>query len=62
MEFRNARKEVTASDIIKLLDRMQAQNKNQVIIIETPGNTISISLSNAIIYEGHRGEIVFDIE
>lgn len=53
---------VTSGTIIGVLDRMKAENGDQVVILETPEGTSSLHLKDATIYEGYCGEIVLDSE
>lgn len=56
------KKQITPWDIVKSLDQLKEQNGNQRVIVETSSGTVSLSLKDAIIYEGCCGEIVLDAE
>lgn len=47
---------------IKILDELKKKNPEQEIIVETPTGTVSLKISDALIYEGVNGEIVIDSE
>jgi len=47
---------------IKILDELKEKNPGQKIIVETPNGTVSLKISDALIYEGINGEIVIDSE
>lgn len=54
------KKQVTPWDVVKLLDQLREQNGECEVIIETPEKTVSVKLKDALIYEGHCGELVLD--
>ena len=60
------KREIANSDlrqcVIDLLDKLKTQNGEQEIIIEAPGNTVSVKLKDVLVYEGMSGEIVIDGE
>lgn len=47
---------------IKLLDELKKKNPSQKIVVETTNGTVSLKISDALIYEGMNGEIVIDSE
>lgn len=47
---------------IKILDELKKKNPEQKIVMETPTGTVSLKISDALIYEGINGEIVIDSE
>ena len=48
--------------VVNALDKIKESNPNQTIIIETPGNSASCKLKDALIYIGAKNEIVIDAE
>lgn len=54
--------DVGPQDVIKILDKLKSLNGEQIVIVETPDGTVSLCLKDALIYEGHQGEIVIDSE
>lgn len=47
---------------IKILDELKKKNPEQEIVVETPNGTVSLKISDALVYEGINGEIVIDSE
>ena len=50
------------NEIIYLLDKLKFLFPDTVITMETPGNTVSCRVGDALIYDGMDGSIVIDTE
>ena len=48
--------------IIPVLDEMKQNSPDQIIVVETPGKTISLRIGDALIYEDPHGWVVIDAE
>lgn len=49
-------------EVIAVLDKLRKENPKTELIIETPGNTVTVEIGNALIYEDPAGRIVIDAE
>lgn len=58
----SSNKEIKTFDVVKILDNLKKENSKQIVIVETPGKSVSLKLGDALIYEGQGGEIVLDSE
>ena len=52
----------TIDTVISQLDKIRENNPDVEIIVETPDGTATCKIGEAVIYEGCRGELVFDAE
>lgn len=48
--------------VVTILDQIKESNPNQTIIIETPDNSVSCKLKDALIYISANNDIVIDAE
>lgn len=48
--------------LIKLLDKMKQATPDQILVVETPNGTVTLKISDALIYEDGHGWVVIDAE
>lgn len=48
--------------IDRKLNELKAKHPEQVLIVETPNETVSLKLGETLIYDGLNGEIAIDSE
>ena len=53
---------ISADDVIEMLDRLKSTHPKQIIVVETPNGSVDFRIGDALIYEGIGGEIVIDSE
>jgi len=48
--------------LIKLLDKIKQTTPDQILVVETPNGTVTLKISDALIYEDGHGWVVIDAE
>lgn len=53
---------MNSKKIVEVMNKLKADNPDQILIVETPEGTVRLRIGEALIYEGMNGEIVIDSE